>query len=138
MNLAESLADYSNSLSYRDIPDSIVHETKKRIIDSLGCAIGAFGAQPVQITREVAAQASVKNGSTILGTKKRTTPDLAAFVNAIMVRYFDYNDTYLSLEPAHPSDNIGPCLAVAQSGKVERKGPPCLHSSGLRGSMPVM
>jgi len=113
MNLAESLAEYSNSLSYRNIPDPIVHETKKRIIDSLGCAIGAFDAQPVQIAREVANQANVKNGSTILGTNKRTTADLAAFVNGIMVRYFDYNDTYLSLEPAHPSDNIGPCFGVA-------------------------
>jgi 2-methylcitrate dehydratase len=32
-----------------------------------------------------------------------------------MVRYFDYNDTYLSKEPAHPSDNIGPCFSVAES-----------------------
>src|SRR5713226_3722160 len=113
MNLTESLAEYSSSLSYRNIPDSIVHESKKRIIDSLGCAIGAFDAEPVRITREAANQVSVKDGSTILGTRKRTTADLAAFVNAIMVRYFDYNDTYLSLEPAHPSDNVGPCLAVA-------------------------
>src|SRR5207244_3777550 len=32
-----------------------------------------------------------------------------------MVRYFDHNDTYLSKEPAHPSDNIGPCFSVAES-----------------------
>jgi 2-methylcitrate dehydratase len=40
---------------------------------------------------------------------------MAAFVNGAMVRYFDFNDTYLSKEPAHPSDNISPCLAVAEN-----------------------
>src|SRR5713101_5213373 len=113
MNLAESLAEYSHSLDYAIIPEDIVHEAKKRIIDSLGCAIGAYNSEPVKIARELAQQVSNPHGSTILGTRKKTSPDLAAFVNGTMVRYFDYNDTYLSLEPAHPSDNIGPCLAVA-------------------------
>src|SRR5881409_1941646 len=115
MNLAELLAEYSASLDYKDLPEKIVHEAKKRVVDSLGCAVGAFNAEPVQMTRDIAMQVSVKKGSTILGTRKKTTPDLGAFVNGIMVRYFDYNDTYLSLEPAHPSDNIGPCFSVAES-----------------------
>jgi 2-methylcitrate dehydratase len=38
-----------------------------------------------------------------------------------MVRYLDYNDTYLSLEPAHPSDNIAPCVAVTQSNRKTGK-----------------
>src|SRR5438477_10275006 len=38
-----------------------------------------------------------------------------------MVRYFDYNDTYLSKEPAHPSDNIGPCFSVAESARATGK-----------------
>jgi 2-methylcitrate dehydratase len=63
----------------------------------------------------VAEVARDSQGSTLFGTRKKTTPDLAAFVNGIMVRYFDYNDTYLSKEPAHPSDNIGPCFSVAES-----------------------
>ncbi len=113
MNLAESLAEYSDSLNYASIPKDIVHESKKRVIDSLGCAIGAYNSEPVKIARELAQRVSNPQGSTILGTRKKTSPDLAAFVNGTMVRYFDYNDTYLSLEPAHPSDNIGPCLAVA-------------------------
>jgi 2-methylcitrate dehydratase len=40
---------------------------------------------------------------------------LAAFANGAAIRYLDYNDTYLSKEPAHPSDNIAATLAVAQS-----------------------
>ena len=115
MNLAEQLAEYVHSINYREVPENVVHETKKRIIDSLGCAIGAFNSDPVGISRKLAEAARDIHGSTLFGTRKKTTPDLAAFVNGIMVRYFDYNDTYLSKEPAHPSDNIGPCFSVAES-----------------------
>ncbi len=115
MTLAEQLADYVHSTNYQDVPENVVHETKKRIVDSLGCAIGAFNADPVRISRKVAEASRITQGSTLFGTRKKTTPELAAFVNGIMVRYFDYNDTYLSKEPAHPSDNIGPCFSMAES-----------------------
>ena len=121
MNLAEQLADYVHSINYQDIPENVVHETKKRVIDSLGCAIGAFNEDPVRISRKVAEAARGSQGSTLFGTRKKTSPDLAAFVNGIMVRYFDYNDTYLSKEPAHPSDNIGPCFSVAESAHATGK-----------------
>jgi 2-methylcitrate dehydratase len=114
MNLAQQLADYVASVEYADVSKEVIHETKKRIIDSLGCAIGAFSAEPVKISRKIAEAPSITQGSTVFGTRKKSTPDLAAFVNGIMVRYFDYNDTYLSKEPAHPSDNIGPCFSVAE------------------------
>jgi 2-methylcitrate dehydratase len=115
LTLAEKLADYVHSTNYNVVPENVIHETKKRIIDSLGCGIGAFNEEPVKISRKVAQAARDSQGSTLFGTRKKTTPDLAAFVNGIMVRYFDYNDTYLSKEPAHPSDNIGPCFSVAES-----------------------
>jgi len=121
LNLAEQLADYVNSINYQDVPENVVHETKKRIVDSLGCAIGAFNADPVKISRKVAETARDSQGSTLFGTRKKTIPDLASFVNGIMVRYFDYNDTYLSKEPAHPSDNIGPCFSVAESERATGK-----------------
>ncbi len=114
MNLAQKLADYVSSVEYSDVSQEVIHETKKRIIDSLGCAMGAFDAEPVKISRKIAEAPRITRGSTLFGTRKKSTPDLAAFVNGIMVRYFDYNDTYLSKEPAHPSDNIGPCFSVAE------------------------
>ena len=121
MTLAEELSHYVYSLKYSDIPDNIVHESKKRIIDALGCGIGAFNAEPVKFSRKIAESAEVNNGSTLLGTRRKSTPDLASFVNGIMVRYFDYNDTYLSREPAHPSDNLGACLSVANSESANGK-----------------
>src|SRR5207245_9704235 len=121
LNLAEQLADYVDSINYQDVPEKVVHETKKRIVDSLGCAIGAFNADPVKISRRVAEAARDIRGSTLFGTRKKTAPDLAAFVNGITVRYFDYDDTYLSKEPAHPSDTIGPCFSVAESERATGK-----------------
>jgi 2-methylcitrate dehydratase len=113
MTIAEELSEYVSSVKYGDIPEKIIHESKKRIIDALGCGIGAFSAEPVKFSRKIVQKAKVEDGSTLLGTKKKSTPDMSSFVNGIMVRYFDYNDTYLSKEPAHPSDNLGGCLSVA-------------------------
>lgn len=107
--------EYVNSIKYEDIPTSVIHEAKKRIVDSLGCAIGAFNAEPVKIARTVAVRSKDIEGPTLFGTRYKSSPDMASFVNAIMVRYFDYNDTYLSKEPAHPSDNLGACFSVAQA-----------------------
>ena len=121
MNLVERLSEYVHSTNYDAVPENVIHETKKRIIDSIGCGIGAFNEGPVKISRKVAEAARDPQGSTVSGTRKRTTPDLAAFVNGIMIRYFDYNDTYLSKEPAHPSDNIGPCFSVAESEQATGK-----------------
>ena len=115
MTIAEELTQYASSTRYRDLPENIIHESKKRIIDALGCGIGAFEVSPVKFSRKIAEKARVKDGSTLLGTRTKTTPDMASLVNGIMVRYFDYNDTYLSKEPAHPSDNLGACLSVADS-----------------------
>ncbi len=114
-NLAERLSEYASQLKYSDLPAVTVLETKKRIIDGLGCAVGAFQEEPVRIARLLAERTQSKQSATVLGTRTKTVVDLASFVNALMVRYFDYNDTYLSREPAHPSDNIGACLSVAES-----------------------
>src|SRR5262249_37460758 len=44
----------------------------------------------------------------------RSSAEWAAFVNGLLIRYLDYNDTYLSLEPAHPSDNLAAVLAASE------------------------
>jgi 2-methylcitrate dehydratase len=129
LNLAEKLSDYVRSISYRNLDEELIFETKKRILDSLGCAIGSFNQKPVKIARHVMQNSYKMNSSTILGTRSKTSEDMAAFVNGLMVRYFDYNDTYLSKEPAHPSDNIPACFAVAES--EENSGKDLLLSIAL-------
>ena len=113
--LADQLAEYACSLNFEDLSKDVVHEVKRRVIDSLGCALGAWKEEPCAIARKVASNFSAKHGSTIIGTNHQVPPDWAAFANGCAIRYFDYNDTYLSKEPAHPSDNISAALAAAES-----------------------
>src|SRR4030095_8932596 len=112
--LAHQLANYSSSFRFEDLSQEVVHEVKRRVIDSLGCALGAWDEEPCAIAREVASDFSAKHGATIIGTDHKAPPDWTAFANGCCIRYFDYNDTYLSKEPAHPSDNISAALAGAE------------------------
>jgi len=114
-SLAHQLADYACALRFEDLSKDVVHEVERRVLDSLGCAIGAWKEEPCAIARKVASDFSAKRGSTIIGTNHKAPPDWTAFANGCAIRYFDYNDTYLSKEPAHPSDNISAALAVAES-----------------------
>jgi 2-methylcitrate dehydratase len=111
------MATWSLSVRFEDLPAPVVHEVKRRVLDSLGCAFGGFRADPCVIARRVASKLSADPGSTILGTAHRAPPDWAAFASGCMVRYLDFNDTYLSKEPAHPSDNIPAALSVADAWK---------------------
>src|SRR5437868_300576 len=113
--LAHRLAEYACALRFEDLSKDVVHEVKRRVIDSLGCALGAWNEEPCVIARKVASDLSARQGSTIIGTNHKAPPDWAAFANGCCIRYFDYNDTYLSKEPAHPSDNIAAALAAAES-----------------------
>ncbi len=120
--LAERLAIYAENLHFEDIPAECILEAKRRIIDSLGCAMGAIDSNPATIARNLGKMVSTnEKGGTIIGTAHQTTPDLATFANGILFRYLDFNDTYLSLEPAHPSDNIAAVLAVGETLKSTGK-----------------
>jgi len=114
-SLAHQFAEYACALRFEDLSRDTVHEVKRRLIDSIGCALGAWNEEPCRIARKVASEFSAKNGATIIGTHHQAPPDWAAFATGCCIRYFDYNDTYLSKEPAHPSDNISAVLAVAES-----------------------
>jgi len=115
VSLADELADYFYSVRYSDLGKETVRQAKRRIIDALGCAIGAYGEAPVRIARRVATESRSRRPATLLGSKEGAPVELATFVNGFMVRYFDFNDTYLSKEPAHPSDNLGATLSVSDA-----------------------
>ena len=114
--LAQRLSEFATALRFADLPADVVHEAKRRVIDSLGCALGSYDAEPCVVARRVAGGYSAgQGGAVIWGTRHVAPPDWAAFANGCLVRYLDYNDTYLSKEPAHPSDNIPSAFAAAQA-----------------------
>jgi len=115
MTLGRQIATWTDQLRYEQLDDQTIHEVKRRVIDSIACALGAYHAAPCKIVRAVALADNDTRAGIVLGTTHSTSPDRAAFANGTMVRYLDYNDTYLSLEPAHPSDNIPAAIAVTQA-----------------------
>jgi 2-methylcitrate dehydratase len=112
--LAVRLADYAGALRFEDLPAPVVHEAKRRFIDSFGTAVGAMDAEAYAVARRCALRVQAEPGAGLLGGG-RSSPEWAAFVNGLLIRYLDYNDTYLSLEPAHPSDNLAAVLAVGEA-----------------------
>jgi 2-methylcitrate dehydratase len=99
-------------LEYSDLDEATVTRVENRIIDSLACAFAAFDEAPVSGVRSWATTKSDTSNAPIMGGGMSST-EAAALANGSMIRYLDWNDTYLSREPGHPSDNFGAILSVA-------------------------
>ena len=109
--LAEKLAAWTAALRYEDLPPDVVHQAKRLMIDTLGCALGGYDSEPVRIARAQAATVTSTQPATILCSGERTSADLAAFANGSMIRYLDFNDGYIAPGTGgHPSDMIAAVL----------------------------
>ena len=71
MSLAHKIAEFACNLSYEDLTPEAIHEVKRRLIDSCGCAMGAWLSEPVKIARQMAALSSSDIGATVIGTPIR-------------------------------------------------------------------
>jgi 2-methylcitrate dehydratase len=114
VNLASYLSDYATALSFADLPVAVVHQAKRLLVDTLGCAIGGYTSEPSKIARALAETVSSQYPATVLGSGQRTSMDLATFANGVMMRYLDFNDGYTSKESGHPSDAIAAVLSPAE------------------------
>jgi 2-methylcitrate dehydratase len=114
--LADRLASFASSTRFEDLPAAVVVEARRRLLDAFACAAGALGEPAPEIARTVAASWRGEPPVPLFGGGY-SVPDWAAFANGVHIRYLDCNDTYLSLEPAHPSDNWAAVMAAgAQAG----------------------
>lgn len=114
MTHAEQLAAFVVQSSYDGLSEIARQQLKTRILDSLGCAIGALDGKPIQLIRKQIEDFGGTGHCTMIGGWK-TAPDRAAFYNSALVRYLDFNDSYLAKgETCHPSDNLGAVLAAAE------------------------
>ncbi|WP_338604169.1 MmgE/PrpD family protein [Sulfolobus tengchongensis] len=109
MEIAEKIAEFVNSVNYESLSESVIHEAKRRVIDSIAVARGALNSPPHLVNKSVV---KFFQGEVPLLFGGSATPDFAAFYNTFLIRYLDFNDTYLSKEPLHPSDMIGAFLSL--------------------------
>jgi len=121
MSIVIELAKFINKASYDMLSKDAVKALKIRLLDSLGCAIGAIEASPVKIIREQIEEFGGNELCTLIGSSK-TAPDRAAFYNSALIRYLDFNDSFFAPgETCHPSDNIGSVLAASEYAGVTSK-----------------
>ena len=111
--IVDHLTSYADSLTFEMIPSPVIQQAKRLTIDALGCAMGGADSQPSGIARAVAMEATGPWRATVLATGQKALPDLAAFANGTMIRYLDYNDTYINKDTCHPSDNLAGILAAS-------------------------
>ena len=111
--LADRLAAFALSTRFEDLPEVVVAEARRRLLDAFACAVGALGEPAPSIARRVASTVRGEPGAALMGGG-RSSADWAAFANGVHIRYLDCNDTYLSLEPAHPSDNWAAIMAAGE------------------------
>jgi 2-methylcitrate dehydratase len=109
------LCDYALKLSYHDLPKEVIRRTKQIVLDTVGCALGGAESPPAKIARATASEITSTIPSTVLISGRKTSPDLAAFANGVMIRYLDFNDTYAGSLTCHPSDLLAPVLAVTDA-----------------------
>ena len=109
------LCNYALKLSYRDLPQEVTHRTKHIVLDTVGCALGGAESPPAKIARAAASEITSTIPSSVLVSGRKTSPDLTAFANGVMIRYLDFNDTYAGSPTCHPSDLLAPVLAVVNA-----------------------
>jgi len=114
-SVQEQLTSYAYGLNYNSLPPEVIHDAKVRIIDTLGSLMGGFFGEPCRIARNLAAAMPNPDGATVIGTRMKTTPDMAAFANATTARFAELTDSYHgSPGGGHISDTITPVLAAAE------------------------
>jgi 2-methylcitrate dehydratase len=117
----ERLARFVVERSWDDMSDAARQELKIRVLDALGCALGALDAPPVNAIRAQLDDFGGRPLCTLIGAG-RTAPDRAALYNGALVRYLDFNDSYFAPgETCHPSDNLAPVLAAAEYADASGK-----------------
>jgi 2-methylcitrate dehydratase len=120
--VAEDIARWVVELRYEELPPEVIARAKRVLMDTIGCALGAIGAQPVRAAQQVVALQGGNPQATILGLGRKASCDQAAFLNGMAIRYFDYNDYIAMGRPNHASINVAAALAVAEmqglSGKA--------------------
>jgi 2-methylcitrate dehydratase len=113
-SISRQIAEFATGLKYDDLPDNVVHEVKRFLYDSIGCAYGAYHTRDVNIMRDIYRDMGGREEATLIGFGDKMPAINATLVNSLMIRALDFNDIYWKEDPSHPSDLIPAALAVGE------------------------
>jgi 2-methylcitrate dehydratase PrpD len=118
--VAQQLAEEVIRFKFRDLPPEVVHQAKRLVLDTLGCAIGGYSTDASRIMREVITDLDGPKEATVVGSGMRTSCLNATLANGVMVRCLDYNDAVVMETETgermgyHPSEVIPGILALGE------------------------
>ncbi len=113
-SFSRQLARFALGVRYEDLPEEVIHEVKRYLYDSVGCAYGAVATKDVKAVHDIYTELGGKEEATIIGHGNRMPGVNASLVNALMIRSLDFNDIYWKEDPSHPSDIIPAALSAAE------------------------
>lgn len=113
-SVSYQFARYATALKYEFLPEEVIHQAKRCLLDALGCAIGAYDAPGRPICEAVAHEIKGPEEATVFCSGMRTSALNATLVNSFLVRFLDYNDLGGG---GHNSDSIPSILAISEREK---------------------
>ena len=114
MTQVEQVAEFVNGARFDTLRTDTQSATKIRILDALGCGLGALGGEPIRMIRGYISELGGTGSCTLIGGGS-TDLDRAVLYNSALIRYLDFNDSYLAKgRTCHPSDNLGRILTAGE------------------------
>jgi 2-methylcitrate dehydratase len=114
--ITAQMARWASELRFEDLSEKAIHEARRYLLDSLGCALGGYRQADARIALDVLNEIGGVGPATVIGSGKKTDLVSATLANALMVRAMDYNDIYWQQDPSHPSDIIPAAIACGERG----------------------
>lgn len=123
MSVSRQMAWWALDLTYDKLPPEVVHEAKRALVDTIGCALGGYESDARVIAERALQRLGGVAECTIVGGGQKVSCLSATLINGIMVRYLDYNDTYsIAIKNtqvgSHSSEIIPGALALAERNHV--------------------
>jgi len=113
-SISRQISEFAVNLKYSDLPIEVVHEVKRYLYDSVGCAFGGYHTKDVNILRDIYISMGGKKEATLFGFGDKIPAVNATLINSLMIRALDFNDIYWKEDPSHPSDIIPAALSVGE------------------------
>jgi 2-methylcitrate dehydratase len=108
------MSRWAAGLQFSQLSQEAIHQAKRFLLDSIGCALGGYQQHDVKIALEVLGEVAGRGRATVIGSGRRIDPVSASLANALMIRCMDYNDIYWKQDPSHPSDIFPAAIACCE------------------------
>ena len=92
--LTQTLADFAVQTRFEDLPQPVVHEAKRLLLDTIGCALGAIDTTSGKIALEYVSMVGGTPHATVVGSDRRSSATAAAYANARLANVLDADDTF--------------------------------------------